>query len=55
MWEATHHFIVGSILIFIAFKKKSKTQIFYFIFLLKQSEEQNFSSPILGKIVQRFG
>jgi len=53
LWEATHHFITGSISIFILLlsKKIKNTKIFS----LKQSEEEKFSSPILGKIVTRFG
>jgi len=56
LWEATHHFIAGSIssfivFSFIAFKKIKNTKIFW----LKQPEEQKISSPILGKNVTRFG
>jgi len=56
LWEATHHFIAGSISSFIVFSfialKKIKKR--YKNIFTKQSEEQKISSPILGKNVTRF-
>jgi len=56
LWEATHHFIAGSISSFIVFflLLLSKNQKYKNIFA-ETIRGTKFSSPILGKYVTRFG